>query len=122
MSMKKQEAMIHWSDLEEGQNPLQHMTPIENKATGSRYGACGIRIDGNPDFIDAVLSNLKPLLAGENAETRLELARNDVKPTEINGKVKSYENADEDAQVCYVRLHARGHMARQVNTTFGLYK
>lgn len=26
--------------------PLEHMRPIPYKAEGSRYGACGIRIDG----------------------------------------------------------------------------
>ncbi len=85
------------------------MRPIPPKAAGSRYGCCGIRIDGTPEFIDAVLSNLKSLLDGENHLTRLELARNPVKPTEIAGKHKGFENAEVDAECCYIRLHLRGH-------------
>ena len=117
----KKEAMRHWEELPEGQNPLPHMTPIAYKAKGSRYGACGIRIEGNPEFVDAVMSNLKPLLEGENNSTRLELARNEVKPTEINGDVKTYDNADTDAEVVYIRLHQRGHDAKAMNTMFNVY-
>ena len=106
--MKKSEALAHWQQLEPNRNPLEHMTPIAYKSSGSRYGACGIRIDGNPTFIDAVLSCLKPLLDGENQVTRLELARNEVAPVEINGERKSFNNADRAAQVCYIRLHLRG--------------
>ena len=105
---KKVEAMHNWRNLENGVNPLTHMTPIPYKAEGSRYGACGIRIDGNAEFIDAVLSNLKGLLDGENQVTRLELARNQVKPTSINGSEKNFSNADRNAEVCYIRLHMRG--------------
>ena len=107
--MKKSEALATWRAMPAGQDPLEHMAPIPYKSEGSRYGACGIRIDGNPAFIDAVLSNLKPLLDGENQVTRLELARNEVKSTEINGEVRTFANAVSGAQVCYVRLHLRGH-------------
>ena len=113
--MKKSEAMKHWRETSENQNPLDHMNAIPYKATGSRFGACGIRIDGPPEFIDAVLSNLKDILDGENDETRLELSRNKVKPTNIDGKVKTYDNADDEAEYCYVRLHQRGHEASHVN-------
>lgn len=89
-------------------NPLKHMTPVPYKATGSRYGACGVRIDGNPAFIDAVLSHLKDLLPGENGITRLELSRSAVQPT--GGRV--FANADTKAEVCYIRLHMRGGEAQ----------
>ena len=101
--MKKREAMEAWVAMPEGQDPLPHMTPISAKAKGSRYGACGIRIDGNPAFIDAVLSRLKPLLKGEGLVTRLELARNNV-----NTGFKDLPNAPDDAECCYIRLHQRG--------------
>ena len=84
---------------------LGKMDPIPYKTTGSRYGACGIRIDGNPEFIDAVLSHLKELLDGENHLTRLELARNHVDGSGI-GKV--LPNAGVGAECCYIRLHQRG--------------
>jgi len=107
--MKKSETLARWQGLPPNQDPLEHMTPIPYKSEGSRYGACGVRIDGNPRFVDAVLSCLKPLLDGENQVTRLELARNPVTPTlEINGQQKHFQNADDSAEVCYVRLHVRG--------------
>jgi len=107
--MKKADALNHWRSLEEGQDPLPHFRPIPYKASGSTYGACGIRVDGNPAFIDAVLSRLKPLLAGENCVTRLGLSRRAVETTEIGGEVKGFVNRDEGAEVCYIRLHVRGN-------------
>lgn len=106
--MKKAEALAHWQTLPANQDPLPHMNPIPYKSSGSRYGACGVRIDGNPAFVDAVLSCLKSLIDGENHVTRLELARNPVKPTEINGETRTFANAEEAAEVCYIRLHERG--------------
>ena len=117
--MKKSEALAAWRDLPPNLDPLEHMAPIPYKANGSRYGACGIRIDGNPEFIDAVLSRLQPLLDGENQVTRLELARNEVKPTEINGQRRTFDLADRGAQVCYVRLHVRGHEGAMVAGLLG---
>jgi len=115
----KSEALQHWQRLEEGSNPLEYMTPIPYKAEGSRYGACGIRIDGNPRFIDAVLSNLKAVIDGENQVTRLELARNTVKPTKINGSQKNFSNSDIGAEVCYIRLHTRGREGSMVQALIG---
>ena len=102
--MKKAESLTHWKALPERIDPLPKMEPIPYKAEGSRYGACGIRIDGTQEFVDAVLSNLKTLLAGENCFTRLELARSEVKPA----LGRNFHNACIKAQVCYVRLHRRG--------------
>jgi len=102
---KKAETLKRWRELPEGQNPLPLMRPIPYKTEGSRYGCCGIRIDGTPEFIDAVLSNLKALLDGENIVTRLELARNPVKRS--NG-YKAGQNAEREAECCYIRLHQRG--------------
>ena len=103
--MKKQDTLAHWMGMTADQDLLKHMDPIPYKTTGSRYGACGIRIDGNPEFIDAVLSNLKGLIDGENHVTRLELARNVVDGSGI-GKV--LPNAGQGAECCYIRLHMRG--------------
>jgi len=106
--MKKEDALKVWQGIPANQPILKKMKPIRYKTTGSRYGACGIRIDGTPEFIEAVLSNLKDLLPGENQSTRLELAWNEVKSTEINGQTKTFDNAECNAQVCYIRLHERG--------------
>jgi hypothetical protein len=116
----KAEALAHWQDLPEGQNPLPLMEAIPYKATGSSYGTCGVRIDGTPEFIDAVLSNLKPLLDGENHTTRLELSRSDVQAVRIGEEVKRWEKAGLRAQVCYVRLHVRGHEAQHAAGLWGL--
>lgn len=106
--MRKQETLQHWRAMPADQPILKHMDFIPYKAKGSRYGACGIRIDGNPAFVDAVLSHLKELLAGEAMSTRLELARSKVHKPENVAMGKSFENADQDAEVCYIRLHQRG--------------
>ena len=117
--MKKQDALNHWKGLEDNLPVLPVMRPISYKTTGSTYGACGIRIDGSPEFIDAVLSRLKDLIAGESTYTRLELARNEVKPTTINGEVKHFDNAAIGAECCYIRLHKRGREAVIFNQLFG---
>jgi len=104
----KAQAMKQWADLEPGADPLAVMRPIPYKATGSRYGADALRITGSPTFVDAVMSNLKPLLDGENHATRLTLSRAEVKPTEINGERRSFQNAAPGAEVVYIALNMRG--------------
>lgn len=101
----KATALAAWRSMPANQPILPHMQAIPYKTTGSRYGACGIRIDGNPAFIDAVLSRLQDLIDGENHLTRLELARHAVDGTGLD---KSFANADKGAEVVYVRLHERG--------------
>lgn len=114
-STKKEQSLKNWAALEPNQNPLKHMTPIPYKTTGSRYGACGVRIDGNPQFIDAVLSCLKPILDGENCVTRLELSRNVVDGSKLG---KSFDNAERDGEVCYIRLHMRGAQGAAASAFF----
>lgn len=114
----KQTTLLHWQSLPGTVNPLQHMEPIAYRSTGSKYGACGIRIDGTPEFIDAVLGKLKDLIDGENCLTRLELSRQEVTPTEINGETKTFDNAATRAQVCYIRLHKRGPEGARASAIF----
>lgn len=104
--MKKAEALQEWAQIPSGLNILKHFTPISPKARGSRYGACGIRIDGNPEFVRAVMSRLKDLLAGENHTTRLSLAWNKVDGSGIG---KALDNAEIDSECCYIRLYMRGN-------------
>lgn len=117
--MTKSDALTHWKNLKTNINPLRFMRAIPYKSTGSKYGACGIRIDGSPEFIDAVLSNLKGLINGENGQTRLELSRNPVKDVTIQGKTKRFDNSANAAEVCYIRLHMRGNEARYCNILTG---
>lgn len=103
--MKKSEALKHWQDMPANQNIVKHFTAISPEARGSRYGACGIRIDGNPQFVDSVLSHLKDLLCCENHVTRLSLSLNQVDGSGIG---KALDNADSQAVCCYIRLYLRG--------------
>ena len=113
--MTKAESLDHWRALSPGQNPLSHMAPIPYNTAGGRYGCDGIRIDGSPAFIDAVLSRLQSLLDGENCVTRLELARHAVK---VQPGYKSGQNAGKGAEVCYVRLHMRSTQGSAVSSFF----
>jgi len=110
--MKKRETLEQWKALQDNLPIVPHFKPIPYKAQGSRYGACGIRIDGNPAFVNAVLSRLKDLIVCENHVTRLELAR-----TPVNGEQlgKTFGNADTNAEVCYIRLHMRGREGAMVS-------
>ena len=105
----KKEAMKQWAELAPSADPLEVMAPIPYKATGSKYGADAVRITGSPEFVDAILSNLKTIIDGENHVTRLSFSRADVKPTEINGETRTFENASAGAQAVYIQLHMRGH-------------
>ena len=69
--MKKSEAMSRWRELPANQNPLPLMDVIPYQSEGSRYGACGVRIDGSPEFIDAVLSCLKAAICETSARRAL---------------------------------------------------
>ena len=115
--MEKKEALRRWQNLEPNQEILPHFTPIAADARGSTFGACGIRISGNPEFIDAVLSRLKDLLSAEAGSTRLNLSRQPVKPVSIkNGETvtdKQWKNADTDAETCYIQIRERTAKTRQ---------
>lgn len=102
--MTKAEALAHWRSLPTGQDPMPHFKAIPYKSSGSSYGACGVRIDGSPEFIDAVLSCLKPLLAAENCHTRLELTYQAVEAS----PGRPLHKAVAKPHVCYIRRHERG--------------
>ena len=116
--MKKKETLQAWRELPAGLDPLAVMEPIGYKARGSRYGACGVRVDGCPEFIDAVLSNLKSLLAGENHITRLELARSVVDGRGLGKEFPNAAHNERAAEVCYIRLHRRGHEGATASAIF----
>ena len=103
--LDKADALTHWRALPDGQ--ALRMTPIPYKTEGSKYGYDGIRIDGTRAFIDSVLSRLKPLLAGENDSTRLELNYTETADRETGRPTGQW--------VCYVRTHARGRDAQFAN-------
>lgn len=113
--MKKNAALKRWAELEPNQPILPHMTPIAYKARGSSYGACGIRIDGNPQFVDSVLSRLQDLIDGENHLTRLGLSRSTVDGAALG---KQLDKADDEAEVVYIRLHRRGRQGAMASAAF----
>jgi len=113
--MKKAEALAAWKGLDPDLPMLRHMESIPYKAKGSTYGACGVRIDGNPAFVDAVLSHLQELIDGENCSTRLGLSRNVV---DGSGLDKAFFNTADQAECCYVRLHERGSQGQMASAVF----
>ncbi len=117
--MKKAEALKKWKQLEDDQNYMEHLVPIPYQQRGSKYGACGLRIEGNSEFVDAVLSQLKDLITAENDVTRLGLSRKTVTPREDKEQDNPY--ADGNHEVVYIRVHMRGGQAQQVNSAFGLH-
>ena len=112
--MKKSETLDRWRNLAPNADPLPHFAPIPYKSEGSSYGACGVRIDGSPAFVEAVLSNLKSLLSAENHVTRLELSRKRIEPTADRPCPKMARNAE----VCYVRCHVRGNQGAMASAFF----
>lgn len=115
--MEKKEALRRWQNLVPDQPIIPHFTPIAADARGSTFGACGIRISGNPEFIDAVLSRLKDLLSFEAGSTRLSLSRQPVKTVAITKGdsvvKKQWNNADTDAETCYIQVRERTAKTRQ---------
>lgn len=107
----KAEVLENWKSLTPDMPMLSKMRAIPYKSAGSKYGTCGIRIDGTPDFIDAVLSHLKELIGGENEDTRLQLSRTKVAPMDGH----DFSNAESDAECCYIRLHERGSESARAN-------
>ena len=110
----KAQVLEQWRELPENVHILSVMQPIPYKTEGRSFGTDGIRIDGSPKFVDAVLGKLKELIDGENAITRLGLSR-----SPANTEFKSNPNASGDAEVCYIRLHVRGHEGSIAMGAFG---
>lgn len=115
--MKKAEALQRWEELDEDQDFMEHVVPIPYQQRGPKYGACGLRIEGNTEFVDAVLSNLKDFLEAENDITRLGLSRKTVEPREDIEEENPY--ADGSHEVVYVRVHMRGGQAQMTNVMMG---
>ena len=109
-NMNKASMLKHWAGIEPGQpvNPQ----PVPYKHSGSTYAQDGIRITGSREFIDAVLSRLKDLLAHENGNTRLQVNYQQTQP-------KDGVPLHRDGWNCYVQVHTRGREARMVNAIFG---
>lgn len=102
--MKKNEMLEHWRGLPPNQ-PLQ-VTPVPYKHQGSTYAEDGIRITGTKEFIDSVLSCLKPLLSYEGVETRLQVVYKESQDRGTGAALGSYN--------CYIQVHERGREAKMM--------
>lgn len=96
--MRKAELLHHWRNLADDQ-PLTP-TPISARHEGSTYDCDGVRITGSREWIDAVLSHLKPLLDYENGGTRLQVNYQQTTDRETRQPLDSWN--------CYVQVRRRG--------------
>ena len=103
--MKKEEFLNHFESISAGQKIK--VAPVPYKHEGSTYDQDGIRITGSREFIDSVLSNLKPLLDYENGETRLQVVYKESADRGTGLPLGSWN--------CYLQVHERGPEARIVN-------
>ena len=110
--MKKSELLEHWASLEANKPILPIMEALQYKRSGKTFGLDGIRIDGSMEFIDAVLSRLQDLIAGESLTTRLQASLSDC------SKAEGEFNKGNGGNVCYIRLAQRGQEAAAMNTAF----
>ena len=113
LQLKKAELLAKWRELPES-NPAQFMEALPYKHKGSTYGEDGIRIDGSPEFIFAVLSKLKQLLPLENEITRLSASFNEIaERVKVDGGVEF--GGGTGKYCCYIRLAQRGQEAQMCN-------
>lgn len=68
----KSQVMKHWTQLPPGR-PMAELRTIPYDHKGPTYSYDGLRVTGSPNFIDAVLSRLKDLLAYEGNDTHLQV-------------------------------------------------
>jgi hypothetical protein len=102
--MKKDEFLKYWKEIERDQELKPCSIPYKHE--GSTFDCDGVRILGSKEFIESVLSRLKPLLSHENDYTRL-----GVSYTQATTK----EGILLDSYKCYVQVHERGHQAQMCN-------
>jgi hypothetical protein len=114
-SAKKPEIMQMWQNLR-ADTPII-MTPLADKKPGekehSTYGEDGIRITGSWNFISAVLSRLKEIVAYENPQNKLRLVFRGI------DKMRA-SRPDRDSYVFYANLERRdfGKPGRPKKNTF----
>lgn len=104
----KAETLTRWTRLPDNQ-PVRPR-PVPYKHQGSTYGEDAIRITGTPEFIDAVMSRLKDLIAAENRQTRLQLSRQPCKDKDT-GRPLTDEHG-QPVEAVYIQVHERGPWAR----------
>ena len=114
MRLKKQEFLEHWQGIEPNQ-PIRQ-DAVRYKHEGSTYGEDSIRLTGSPRFVDAVLSRLKDLLAGENGMTRVQVVYGEIEPRDDKPA------PPEGSVACYIQTHERGHEAQIMAAKLAYWK
>lgn len=66
----KPEIIQHWKAITPGL-PMSQLRIIPQGFKGKTFSFDGMRINGSPEFIDAILSRIKELVAYEGGGTRL---------------------------------------------------
>ena len=110
--LTKAKLLAKWRKTEPCPNLLEVMESLPPKHKGKTYGLDGIRIDGSPEFIWAVMSRLTDLIDGENQLTRLQLSMNNCSAAEGDF------NKGNGGYVLYLRLHHRTALGSHVSAVF----
>jgi hypothetical protein len=105
----KGETLARWTSLPE--NLPLNPAVVPYKHEGSTYCEDGIRITGSRQWIEAVLSHLKPLLAHEGTTTRLAVSLSEATDRETRAPLGTWS--------CYIQVHERGREAKIANTILG---
>lgn len=109
LGLTKSEILQRWKTQPETdpRELLEAFEPVPAGKKGSRFGECGIRVDGTLRHIFAVIGRLKPYILLDNTETRLELG---IMP--IKERTKTGENTVSFGEFtgrysCYIRFSER---------------
>jgi hypothetical protein len=104
-SLRKAEFIQYWGSIPDCQE--LDPAPVPYKHEGSTYAQDSIRITGTREYIDSVLSHLKPLLEFEGDMTRLQVVYKQTVNRETGLPI--------DAWNCYIQVHERGGEAKMIN-------
>ena len=105
----KADLLAMWGTLPSDVDLATAISPMPGKHAGSSYGFDGIRIDGSPEFIKAVLGKLKDLLVMENTATRLSASWSAIAPRDKTEDGVRFGKPDGGlGYCCYIRAATRG--------------
>jgi len=98
-SIAKEDFMEMWKGLKAGGKISPDPIPYKHK--GTTIDEDGIRICGSMEFIQSILSHLKPLLEFEDVATRIGVACSEITNKENGHRIKGKYR-------CAIQVHQRG--------------
>jgi hypothetical protein len=98
--LSKHAALDYWRRRPDNVDICRHIRPVPYTHKGSTFTQDGIRVTGTREFIDDMLSVLKPLLSKENGQTRLALNMAEAVDRETGKPTGTW--------TLYVQVHERG--------------